>query len=481
MIQPFQFLATGEGRASSAKSAGIEDNGSYADAFSRLFDEDELNEEARRATEGEVGSDANRIEGRESDEELAIDESEDVDATDAVGEDEDIDDLSGSRQDVNAVDLAVNSRSERTSGNSDVEVASAQPGNISVQIEAENAEEAIPVQERMAVRRRSGAQTDTQSNQPAIASSNAADSTAAQSTVRIAPKSLAIVGQMAGTQAAIQGKVVHDAATPVVEMPAARRNVETPVVSGGAKTADPLLTNAEATNAGPSAEDETWASVEEGLEGKQAGIPARDEKSTVRERAEQKLVAGASSGQVQADDSATSPARQTTSEVSVESLRGQDPQVSKLRETEAQRSVVRSPIAQNFLSHVRTISLEPGTVNIRLKPQGLGLVEVEISKAADGQTEVSIKAKNPMVLEALRMERHAISDLLNQQGSNIRQEGLSFDLFGQQNTGGGKSPRDENAALAKAPGGSLTGEDELDEAASESVGSSSTSDTDIVI
>jgi hypothetical protein len=111
------------------------------------------------------------------------------------------------------------------------------------------------------------------------------------------------------------------------------------------------------------------------------------------------------------------------------------------------RSVPKSPIVHNVMAHIQSAKVEPGTITVRLRPDGLGIVELQITQDQDGTMEVSLRAKNPMVLDALRLERHAISDILTQQGVQLKQEGINFDHFGNQGgKAGSNATRDENSS-----------------------------------
>jgi hypothetical protein len=111
------------------------------------------------------------------------------------------------------------------------------------------------------------------------------------------------------------------------------------------------------------------------------------------------------------------------------------------------RNIPKSPIVQNVMAHIQSTKVEPGTITVRLRPDGLGIVELQITQDQDGTMEVSLRAKNPMVLDALRLERHAISDILTQQGAQLKQEGINFDHFGSQGgKAGSNATKDENSS-----------------------------------
>lgn len=120
----------------------------------------------------------------------------------------------------------------------------------------------------------------------------------------------------------------------------------------------------------------------------------------------------------------------------------------------------RSPIVQNVMQQVQGAKMDPGSLKIQLRPHGLGIVELEIVKAQDGSLEISMRAKNPMVLDALRAERHVISEMLSQQGVQLRGDGLSFDSFGQ---GGAKDREAEKQGGASVSDGEDAAEETIED------------------
>lgn len=99
------------------------------------------------------------------------------------------------------------------------------------------------------------------------------------------------------------------------------------------------------------------------------------------------------------------------------------PREAEARSRPAPAAGFRSPLAANVASQLQGHDLRDGAVTIRLKPHGMGLIEVEIARNARGDNEVLLRVQNPMVLEALRGERQAMADILSGQG------GLSMELF----------------------------------------------------
>ncbi len=104
----------------------------------------------------------------------------------------------------------------------------------------------------------------------------------------------------------------------------------------------------------------------------------------------------------------------------------------------------QSPIVQKVTEQISKIPTENGTTTIRLKPHGMGAVEITVEKASNGRIEVDLKVQNPLVLEAMRSERGAIAHLFSSQ-ANGGGGSLSMELMNSGN-GQGKPARQEDSA-----------------------------------
>lgn len=121
----------------------------------------------------------------------------------------------------------------------------------------------------------------------------------------------------------------------------------------------------------------------------------------------------------------------------------------------------RSPLARSVATQLSGASLEEGSVTIRLRPQGMGVIEIEIARGAQGQMEIAMRVQNPMVLDALRTERSALSDLLA--GSGARSDNLDLGLFqpGGEGRDSGRENREERAAPSPAMLSSIAAGEDL--------------------
>ena len=115
-----------------------------------------------------------------------------------------------------------------------------------------------------------------------------------------------------------------------------------------------------------------------------------------------------------------------------------------------------SPLVRNVAGQLASLPLEEGRIKLQLKPQGMGLIEVELMRDMAGRQDISIRVQNPMVLEALRAERGALQDLLAEHGQS---GGLQLDLFHKDQ---GKNRDEGKEALSRqAPAMSLAEADDM--------------------
>lgn len=112
----------------------------------------------------------------------------------------------------------------------------------------------------------------------------------------------------------------------------------------------------------------------------------------------------------------------------------------EMMKAQEQPDKIRSPVAraaaEQVLAAMNKNDVSEDRLVLRLKPQGMGIIEIEVIKDAHGRTEVAMKVQNPLVLEALRAERSVISDII---GPQARADSLSMEMFsapGKQDRGG---------------------------------------------
>ena len=111
---------------------------------------------------------------------------------------------------------------------------------------------------------------------------------------------------------------------------------------------------------------------------------------------------------------------------------------------------MQSPLARQVAGQVMVAaagSQAEDRLVVRLKPHGMGIIEIEVTRGRDGAPEVAMRVQNPMVLEALRSERQAMADLVS---SHMKGDSLSMDLMStpQEGRGQGEDPRPRREGAA---------------------------------
>lgn len=104
-----------------------------------------------------------------------------------------------------------------------------------------------------------------------------------------------------------------------------------------------------------------------------------------------------------------------------------------------------SPLLRNVLDRLQELEQSEGRTRVLLRPQGLGILEIDVVRLADGRLQMSIRAENPLVLQSLEQDAGALSDFLGARG---------FDLAG----GGpdlGKYSRPEEGENSEGQAGAL--------------------------
>ncbi|PLS21132.1 hypothetical protein [Neptunicoccus cionae] len=96
----------------------------------------------------------------------------------------------------------------------------------------------------------------------------------------------------------------------------------------------------------------------------------------------------------------------------------------------------KSPIVRQVMEQLVQYPTEGGVATIRLKPHGMGVIEISVDRAKDGGLNVDMRVQNPLVLDAMRAERGAISHLFQPTGTTAGGT-LSMDLF-QSGAGTGR-------------------------------------------
>ncbi|KAF0674653.1 flagellar hook-length control protein FliK [Profundibacterium mesophilum] len=118
-----------------------------------------------------------------------------------------------------------------------------------------------------------------------------------------------------------------------------------------------------------------------------------------------------------------------------------------------------SGFARNLASQIKGTSFAEGRTRIELAPRGLGEIEVDLQTDDAGRMRVVIRAENPVVLNAMRMDRDHILGMLGDQGT-FDEAALDFESFEERDTSrGGREPgADGDAPSIAGAGGEDAGE-----------------------
>lgn len=81
------------------------------------------------------------------------------------------------------------------------------------------------------------------------------------------------------------------------------------------------------------------------------------------------------------------------------------------------------PLLRNVLDRLSEIEISEGKTRLLLRPQGLGVLEIDLARLLDGRLQLAIRAENPLLLEALKQEGGALAAFMSERG---------FDLSGGQ-------------------------------------------------
>lgn len=88
-----------------------------------------------------------------------------------------------------------------------------------------------------------------------------------------------------------------------------------------------------------------------------------------------------------------------------------------------------SPLVRNILDRMQELEVSEGKTRILLRPQGMGALEIDILRQADGRIHLAIRVENPMVLDALRNESGALSSFMGEKGFDLSNGGPDLSSY----------------------------------------------------
>ncbi|GEM_PF-2944269 len=95
----------------------------------------------------------------------------------------------------------------------------------------------------------------------------------------------------------------------------------------------------------------------------------------------------------------------------------------------AENKAPASPLVRNILDRMQELEVSEGKTRILLRPQGMGALEIDILRQADGRIHLAIKVENPMVLDALRNESSALSSFMGEKGFDLSNGGPDLSSY----------------------------------------------------
>lgn len=107
-----------------------------------------------------------------------------------------------------------------------------------------------------------------------------------------------------------------------------------------------------------------------------------------------------------------------------------------------------SPLVRNILDRMQELEVSEGKTRILLRPQGMGALEIDILRQADGRIHLAIKVENPMVLDALRNESSALSSFMGEKGFDLSNGGPDLSSYRRPTQGDEDIGTDEPDAEA---------------------------------
>ncbi|GEO24812.1 hypothetical protein AAC03nite_05970 [Alicyclobacillus acidoterrestris] len=131
----------------------------------------------------------------------------------------------------------------------------------------------------------------------------------------------------------------------------------------------------------------------------------------------------------------------TTSTASVSG--GQAPQID-----------VRNPDALAQFGHLISVKADAGDskLQVQIVPQGMGQLDVTVTKAADGRLQVQVVASQASTFAWLNQQLPALQQNLQSQGLNVAEFQVAYDQGGNQFGGGQRGQQDSDSPGRKSSG-----------------------------
>ena len=101
--------------------------------------------------------------------------------------------------------------------------------------------------------------------------------------------------------------------------------------------------------------------------------------------------------------------------------------------TDGQKSLFSHKVTKEISDQVnvvvnRELKNNNRRISIQLKPASLGRVDIQLILSADGMAVAKVKASNQDTLNVLRRDEKGISDILRENGFELENSGMEFEL-----------------------------------------------------
>ncbi|RRH75789.1 flagellar hook-length control protein FliK [Falsigemmobacter faecalis] len=109
-----------------------------------------------------------------------------------------------------------------------------------------------------------------------------------------------------------------------------------------------------------------------------------------------------------------------------------------------------SALQRNLLDRLSEVNLEEGRSRFLLRPRGLGVVEIDLTRLMGGRMQVVLRLENPMVLDGLRAEADQLGAWLEERGFDLGGDTPEFAAWEAPETPGERGEDPASEALPPA-------------------------------
>jgi hypothetical protein len=104
------------------------------------------------------------------------------------------------------------------------------------------------------------------------------------------------------------------------------------------------------------------------------------------------------------------------------------------------------PLFNNIIQQLNKATFNINKLSVTLRPASLGELNIDVNVDKDGIVRAVIKADNPIVLDAMRNDRHQLLSILKENGLNVTSDSLEFEQ-NNNNSSNEDSDQKQNTSL----------------------------------